>query len=340
LAELAILLTKRLTRKSTSTKTQLFGLHLKANTYPFKAIAFTWYGLLLLSLSFFSVACKSKKDVAEGKDPIRNRTAGYLLKRYEENKFDYQWLGMKIDADFETAEQSQSFKATLRMKKDSAIWISITPLLGIEMIRLLVTPDTLKYLSKIPDNKFYYIGPAESIGKKLGVDLDFEMLQDLLIGNAIGLEKDEARFRSEIDKEQYLLISRYRRKVRRMVGVDDRKLEDDTIVINPNDPRYQRTIRKIDENEGIIVSRYWLEPDNFKLVKSVFSDIVNQRTMDIRYDKFQQNGEVLYPSMCNVSMSSMGKEMKVSYEITRLSSDKAYDFPFEIPEDFARKDSL
>lgn len=296
--------------------------------------------MLLFSLALFATSCKSKKATTSDREPLRGRSAGHLLKRYEENKFQYDWLGMKIDANFLMKGESQSFKATLRMRKDSAIWISITPLLGIEMIRVLVTPDTLKYLSKIPDNKFYFIGSSDLINKKLGVDLDFDMLQDLLIGNAIGLEKDEGRFRSEIDGEEYLLISRYKRKVRRMVGVDDRKLESDTIIINPNDPRYQRTMKRVDENEGIIVSRYWLEPDNFRLVKSVFNDVIRQRTMDIRYGKFQKNREQLYPAECFLNVSEPNGALELNFEITKLSSDKAYDFPFEIPNDYARRDSL
>lgn len=315
-------------------------MYLTKNIGTHKRLSIASYAVLLLSIVLISTSCKSKKSTASEREPLRNRTAGFLLKRYEENKFDYQWLGMKVDASFVIKGESQSFKATLRMRRDSAIWISITPLLGIEMIRVLVTPDTLKYLSKIPENKFYFIGSSDLINKKLGVELDFDMLQDLLIGNAIGLEKDEGRFRSEIDSEEYLLISRYKRKVRRMVGVDDRKLESDTIIINPNDPRYQRTIKRVDENEGIIVSRYWLEPDNFRLVKSVFNDVIRQRTMDIRYGKFQKSGDQFYPAQGLLNVNDANGSLELNFEITRLSSDKTYDFPFEIPNDYVRRDSL
>jgi hypothetical protein len=298
------------------------------------------YALLVLALNIVATSCRSKKQTTEDREPLRNRTAAHLLKQYEENSFKYEWLAMKVDAEFSSAKASQGFKATVRMRKDSAIWMSITPLLGIEMIRVLVTPDTLKYLSKIPDNKFYFIGSSEQLNQKLGVDLDFDMLQDLLLGNAIGLEKDEARFRSEIDGHEYLLISRYKRKVRRMVGVDDRKLDNDSIVINPNDPKYQRTLKRVDDNEGIIVSRYWLEPDNFRLVKSIFSDVIRQRTMDIRYGKFQKNGEQLYPSNASLNVSDPHGSVQVDFDITRMVTDKTYEFPFEIPDDYARRDSL
>lgn len=294
--------------------------------------------LVVIVMSAMS-ACRKPKEVAR-ETPVKNRTAGYLLKRYAENKYDFDWLGMKVDASFGVEDNSDNFKATIRMRKDSAIWVSIVPALGIEMIRVMITPDSLKYLSKIPENKFYYTGGFDEIGRLIGIDFDFEMLQDLLVGNAIGLEKDEQRFRSEIDDNNYLLISKYRRKVRRVVGVDDRKLEGDTILVNPDDPRFRRTAKRTDEEDGLIISRYWLEPSGFRLVKSVFNDLLRQRTMEISYEDFQPDGEQYYPAKCRLLMSSTQVRQEMRYEITKLSSGKPYEFPFEIPEDYVRRDSL
>lgn len=295
--------------------------------------------VFLLVLAIFFSACKSSERVAKVK-AVKNRTAGFVLKRYNESRFDYDWLGMKVDADFGTEEESSGFKATIRMRKDSLIWVSITPALGIEMIRVMITPDSLKYLSKIPDNKFYYLGTFDDVNKLVGISFDFEMLQQLLVGNAIGLEKDEKRFRSEVDGDDYLLISKYRRKVRRVVGVDDRKLEGDTILVNPDDPRYQRTMRKSEDADDLIVSRYWFEAAQYRLIKSVFNDLLRQRMLEVSYNDFQPDGEQFYPAKCRLIISSTQQRQVLNYEITKLSSGKAYDFPFEIPDDYPRRDSL
>ena len=294
----------------------------------------------ILLLSVLLMSCSRKKDLVQKREPMRNRSAGYLLRKYEDARYKFDWLGMKIDADYAVMGETQGFKATIRMKRDSIIWISITPALGIEMIRMVVTADSLRYLSKIPDNKFYYVGAFEEINDLIGIGVDFEMFQDLLIGNALGLDKDEGKFRSETDEGNYLLISKYKRKVRRVVGVDDRRLESDTIVVNPNDPRYQRTLRRVDEEDDLIVSRYWLEPDNYKLTKSVFNDLIHQRTMEVRYSDFQQDNQQYYPAACSLLVKKPQGDQEMRFEITKLSSGKSYDFPFEIPEDYMRKDTL
>ena len=272
-------------------------------------------------------ACKSTERAAKEK-AVKNRTAGFVLKRYNESRFDYDWLGMKVDADFGTETESSGFKATIRMRKDSLIWVSITPALGIEMIRVMITPDSLKYLSKIPDNKFYYLGNFEDVNKLVGTAFDFEMLQQLLVGNAIGLEKDERRFRSEVDGDDYLLISKYRRK------------ESDTILVNPDDPRFQRTMRKSDDADELIVSRYWFEAAQFRLVKSIFNDLLRQRTLEISYNDFHSSEEQFYPAKCRLTISNPQVKQVLNYEITKLASGKAYEFPFEIPVDYVRRDTL
>lgn len=311
---------------------------ISSNGISFHSLA--WKIILPAVFVFALVACRAGKDAGEKKEPLKNRSTGFLLRRYEDNAFDYDWVGMKLDAEFMTMGETQGFKATLRMKKDSAIWISITPALGIEMIRMIVTPDSLKYLSKIPDNKFYYLGTFEDLNKLADLDVDFDMLQDLFVGNALGLEKDEGRFRSEIEDQNYLLISKYRRKVRRVVGVDDRKLVDDTIVVNPNDPRYQRTMRRVDDDKNLIISRYWLDPGNYRLVRSIFNDLIRQRTMELQYSDFQQEGEQFYPAKCRLILDAPKAKQELTFEITRISTGKAYELPFEIPDDYQRRDSL
>ena len=285
-------------------------------------------------------ACSKKKEMSEKKEPPRDRTAGYLLKRYEKNQFDYEWMGMKVSAEFKNNDAEQSFKATIRMKKDSAIWISITPALGIEVIRLLITEDSLKMLSKIPDNRFYFIGDLAQLSDKTGIDLEFEMLQNLLIGNAIGLDRDENKFRTEINDDKHLLISKYKRKMRRMVGVDDRKLESDSIILNQNDPRYQRTMKRVNENDELIISRYWLEPDHYRLVKSVFNDLIQARVMEVRHSQFEDFEDQTYPTLTNLSVNDGQRLLTMEIEILKIATDKTYEFPIEIPDGYPKKDTL
>jgi hypothetical protein len=261
-----------------------------------------------------------------------------LLKHYERNEFKYDWIGMRIDAEVRTLGESQGFKATVRMRKDSVIWLSISPALGIEVFKAKITPDSLMFVSKIPDNRYYYMGRFESLSEIVKTDLDFDMLQELLVGNAMGLERDEGKFRTEIDDNKHLLISKYKRRVKKVVGVDDRKLSpSDTLVVNPNDKRYQRAVKK--NEEDLIISRYWLDPVHYKLARSLFNDLVHNRTMEINYSDFKAEGDVIYPSKCVMSVRDLKQQQELEFQVNKIVINKPYETPFEIPEDMPRKET-
>jgi hypothetical protein len=307
-----------------------------ARAMRFRSLPFSLLIAMVVIVSFSS--CRKSKNLTAVKEPLKDRPSGQILRQYEQNEFKFDWLGMKIDAETQNEGESLSFKATVRMRRDSAIWISLSPALGIEVFRVLITQDSVKYISRIPENKYYYLGGFQSLNELLGVEMDFPMLQDLLIGNAIGLDREEGRFRSEIDEDNYLLISRYKRKVRRVVGVDDRRLTpQDSISVNPDDPRFRRAVKRADDDE-LIISRYWLNGETFRLVRSLFDDLLRQRSVEVNYSDFQaaDNGQ-FYPGDCRLKITSPGKQQDISFRITKIVTGKTYDFPFEIPEDFERK---
>jgi len=294
-----------------------------------------WTSLILVSLTLGG--CRKTKTTTTDREPLRDRPSGQLLKLYAQKEFQFEWLAMKLDADLVSNGESRGFKANVRMRRDSVIWISVTPALGIEVFRVLVTPDSLKYISRIPDDKYYFLGSFQAVNSLMGIEVDFVMLQDLLVGNAIGLDPDEGRFRSEVDGDDYLLTSKYRRKVRRVVGVDDRKLsQEDTIVVNPEDPRYRRAMRRSDDDD-LIISRYWLDGQTYRLVKSVFNDLLRQRAMELEYRDFQEESGQLHPSRVRLTVREPGKQQTLSFRITKIASGKTHDFPFDIPTDFERK---
>lgn len=294
--------------------------------------------LVELMLLPFVFSCRSGREISADAI-IKKRPARFILDECHRNEFVPDWCGMKLDAEFSAGEESQSFKATVRMRRDSIIWVSIAPLMGIEMIRLVVTPDSLKYLSKIPDQKFYYSGGISELSEKTGADLSFDVLQSILFGNAFGLDDDDMRFRSEIEAENYLLISKYKRKVRKVVGKDDRKLESDSINVDFSDPRVSKKIKRLSD-DAIVISRYWVNGESFRIVKSVFDDIVHRRNFQIDYPSFEITDMGWSPKQCIMRLNNDSKSLEVKYEVDRISTGKPYEFPFEISDDLIRKDTL
>jgi len=101
----------------------------------------------------------------------------------------FSLLSAKVLVSYATEKKSQSFGVRARMKRDSIIWLSITPALGIEMARLTITPDTIKMLNRL--EKKYFIESYDNAKQLFGVDVDFGVLQSVLSGGFVQLYKDE-----------------------------------------------------------------------------------------------------------------------------------------------------
>jgi hypothetical protein len=68
----------------------------------------------------------------------------------------------------------------IRMKKDSIIWLSVTGV-GLEVARGIITPDSIVFMDKI--HKDYFVFNYEQLSKQYNFDLNFALLQSVIIGN-------------------------------------------------------------------------------------------------------------------------------------------------------------
>lgn len=125
---------------------------------------------------------------------------------------------MKVEGEVIAAEEETSFKANIRISKDSAVWLSLSPALGIEVARALITEDSLRLLSKIPENKFGYISSITEIENWIHFDIDLADLQSILLGQPIGVDKVGGKFKSSVQNSTYVVNTRYKRRLKKNIN--------------------------------------------------------------------------------------------------------------------------
>lgn len=114
------------------------------------------------------------------------RTIPYIsdeaMEEFKPAYFDYNYLTSRARVSLEE-QNGRTTKGTLniRAKKDSIIWFSLTPGLGIEAARGVVTLDDIKIKDRIngKDIDMTFAQFEESYGIKLSLDL----FQNILFGN-------------------------------------------------------------------------------------------------------------------------------------------------------------
>ena len=118
-----------------------------------------------------------------------------------------RYFSAKADISLKTTTDNKSFKAHLRVVRDSAAWVSITPALGIEVARALLTTDSLFLIDKIHDT--YWLGDTTQAQTKFGVKPTLQLFQDALLGLPIGLDPTE-KYRSDREDGMYTLTNVFR----------------------------------------------------------------------------------------------------------------------------------
>ncbi len=173
---------------------------------------------ILIAIAFccaplFWMSCKSTKainKVIAPRDTVINVESTVLSKdstllpsdtkrNIAKNYIDFNTFSAKIKVDAENAKGKQpDITATLRMIKDSAIWISLNAtFLNIEVYRIFITKDSVVLMNK-QDKEVQYRS-LDYLQEVTQIPFDFNTLQNLLIGNPVFFNDSNAIFRKQDD---------------------------------------------------------------------------------------------------------------------------------------------
>jgi hypothetical protein len=92
----------------------------------------------------------------------------------------FLFLNAKGKAQINLKGNKQSANLALRMRRDSIIWVSGS-LVGIEGVRAVLTPDSVRVLNRL--EKTYFSGGYDYLSKLLNVPVSFAQMQAILLGD-------------------------------------------------------------------------------------------------------------------------------------------------------------
>ena len=130
---------------------------------------------ILLFLNLFTISCRS---VHNFKTERRNVDVDSIYNEIKIREIKYDNFSFKYSAKVRTQEDKFNFNGQIKILRDSIIWASLTPGFGIEMARVYLTKDSVKFLNRL--NSTYYIGDYSYINKLLGFNIDYNTIQSIL----------------------------------------------------------------------------------------------------------------------------------------------------------------
>ena len=93
---------------------------------------------------------------------------------------NFQYLSGRGKAHVKRKDTDQSANFALRVRRDSAIWLSGS-LLGIEGVRALLTPDSVRVVNRL--QKTYFAGDYAYLSQLLNVPVSYQQVQAILLGD-------------------------------------------------------------------------------------------------------------------------------------------------------------
>ena len=260
---------------------------------------------ILLILVLLSVAsCSPTRSVM--KAPIKEEGPDYLFSRLKEKELKFDWFSAKFSAEYENNGQENSFNGQIRIRKDSLIWISLIPMLGIEAARIMISQDSVKMINRLNDT--YFIGDYEYLNRFLNTNIDFDLLQAFLLGNDLQFYEN-GKFRASVDRGEYKLSTGERQKLKKFV-------------------------RHSQENMKIFIQNIWLDPVNFKITRADVKEIRRDNIkLESTYGNFEALDGQLFPRQMNYIIWA-DNTIKVKADFSRMVLNIPLQFPFRIPASY------
>lgn len=255
------------------------------------------YSILIIVAATIFSSCKTLKERKRTKNVL---TITQLYDSIQSTRLQYESLSAKFSVKYKATSKVFNLKGNLRVLKDSIIWVSLSPGLGIEAVRLMCTKDSVFLLDKI--NKSITSGKYEYLNRLWKIDVDYNSLQSIItdqffIYPAVINEKQE--FSTNFSLKQ-----------------DSSKLSV-----------YRKTGNSVENLIKFGMGSYIVQD-------YLINDVPNVRSLAVSYLPGSFNDIKNFPGTINISSTNAGKSLSIELNYTKAVLNESLSFPFTVPSSY------
>ncbi len=221
-----------------------------------------------------------------------NLSTKQVIKEHLKQTPDFKTLAARVKIDIADGDKSSGYTVNLRIEKDKQILLMSTP---ISVVKALITPEKVSFYNKLDGT--YFEGDFKYLSDLLGTELDFEKVQNLLIGEAL-YNLNDGNYKASVLDETYLL-----------------------------QPKNQSPIFEL-----FLI----MDPAIFKLKSQQITQLKTFRHLQIDYLSYQEVDKQIFPENIKVIAVEGNDEMIIKLEFKAVSLNQDLRFPFSIPSGYKR----
>ena len=205
----------------------------------------------------------------------------------------------KFTANYSGSDEKKNFKGFIRLKHDSVLMVSVSPLMGIELFRLKLDEDSVGFIDRY--YKTYYRDALFVLVKKYGIPADFNLIQSFLLGYDIFWDDPEIMPRKFRETDDFYAVEYFVSGERSNFGVE------------------------------------YFYAKNLKIKRILVTNFSGGSSLDILYNSYFDEKDISFvPNELNISFiqgNSIDK-LELSYKSAELN--KVLNFPFSISDKYTR----
>ncbi|WP_299114762.1 DUF4292 domain-containing protein [uncultured Winogradskyella sp.] len=245
--------------------------------------------VIAFAVLLFLINCKSAKSVIASGEASSKLSAKQVIKQHQKNDADFKTLNGKVRIDIVQGQKEQGHTFNLRIEKDKVIWLSAS----FGMARMMITPEKVRFYNKL-DNE-YFDGNYELLSDFVGVDLDFDKVQSILLGQAIYDLKGALH-----------LVS----------------VNENSYALQPKD------------QNALLELFYLINPSHFKMDSLQLFQQLKKRFLQVDYKSYQEVDKQVLPKNIRIIAVEDADEVAITMEFKSLAVNEDVRFPFKIPSGY------
>lgn len=249
------------------------------------------YFLFIVIIGFLA-SCGTVKKAPTG--TAEALSVKELFNNHTNTKPEFETLAARVQVSHRTADKSHSISVNIRMKKDEIIWAKAS-ILGITVAKVLITPDKVSYYETI--GKTYFEGDYSLLSEWLGIAVNFEQTQNILLGQSL-FDLKPGKYNMEISQNKF--------------KVQPKKQL-------PN-----------------FIHSLFINPGDFRVTSTVVEQPEYGRVLHLKYLNYQIIKNQYFPTQISVVSTEPNEQTQISIDFRKIDLNPSFGFPFEIPSGYER----
>jgi hypothetical protein len=261
-----------------------------------------------------------------------------VLENVQDSALNFSALTLKATISLSSGTQKTSVKSSMRIKRDSAIWASIT-FLGIAGAKVLLTDDSVEMINYKDKN---YI--CEDFGKIVDVFnsnlINLKNLQAILLGDLVDVE-DYQKLHMKIVENRYVISTHSDRKankdwIEKKLQKMEKKIEKNE---EKNSEKSQERIdrkfeRRPDKFDGLEIE-IQVDPILSKVTTLEVKDHLLNGTLTAKYSDFRVTEAGMMPFITKLEIRGE-KSVDLDIVYSKVTVMDKVEMPFSVPKKYER----